>query len=107
MKFSDGFWLMRPGVHARHPAEVLDATATPGSLVVYAPTRRIRHRGDLLTGPAVTLSFTSPLPDVAGVEITHFAGGIPREPQFQLLPGEAAEPACAAPRTRRPSPRAR
>ena len=96
MKFSDGFWLMRPGVHARHPAEVLDATAAPGSLVVYAPTRRIRHRGDLLTGPAITLSFTSPLPDVVGVEITHFAGGAPREPQFQLLPGEggeAAEPA--------------
>lgn len=51
MKFSDGFWLMRAGVHASHPAEVLDATAGPGSLVVYAPTRRIRHRGDLLTGP--------------------------------------------------------
>ncbi len=44
MKFSDGFWLMRPGVQASHPAEVLDATAGPGSLLVYAPTRPIRHR---------------------------------------------------------------
>ena len=91
MKFSDGFWLMRAGVQASHPAEVLDATAGPGSLVVYAPTRRIRHRGDLLTGPAVTLSCTAPMPDVIGVEITHFAGGTPREPQFQLLPGAAGE----------------
>lgn len=93
MKFTDGFWLMRDGVHASHPAEVLDATAGPGSLVVYAPTRRIRHRGDLLTGPAVTLSCTAPMPDVIGVEITHFAGGTPRDPQFQLLPGEAGETA--------------
>jgi alpha-D-xyloside xylohydrolase len=93
MKFSDGFWLMRAGVHASHPAEVLDATAGPGSLLVYAPTRRIRHRGDLLTGPAVTLSFTAPMTDVIGVEITHFAGGPPGEPQFQLLPGEAGETA--------------
>ena len=91
MKFSDGFWLMQAGVQASHPAEVLDATAGPGSLVVYAPTRRIRHRGDLLTGPAVTLSCTAPMPDVIGVEITHFAGGTPREPQFQLLPGAAGE----------------
>jgi alpha-D-xyloside xylohydrolase len=93
MKFSDGFWLMRAGVHASHPAEVLDATAAPGSLLVYAPTRRIRHRGDLLTGPAVTLSFTAPMPDVIGVEIIHFAGGTPRDPQFQLLPGAAGETA--------------
>jgi alpha-D-xyloside xylohydrolase len=66
--------------------------------VVYAPTRRIRHRGDLLTGPAVTLSCTAPMPDVIGVEITHFAGGTPREPQFQLLPGAAGE--TAEPTTR-------
>ena len=98
MKFSDGFWLMQAGVQASHPAEVLDATAGPGSLVVYAPTRRIRHRGDLLTGPAVTLSCTAPMPDVIGVEITHFAGGTPREPQFQLLPGAAGE--TAEPTTR-------
>ena len=93
MKFTDGFWLMQAGVHASHPAEVLDATAGPGSLVVYAPTKRIRHRGDLLTGPAVTLSFTAPIPDVIGVEITHFAGGTPPDPQFQLLPGAAGDTA--------------
>ena len=101
MKFSDGFWLMRAGVHASHPAEVLDgaATAGPGSLLVYAPTRRIRHRGDLLTGPAVTLSCTAPMPEVIGVEIIHFAGGTPQEPQFQLLPGAAGETAEPTGRT--------
>jgi alpha-D-xyloside xylohydrolase len=94
MKFSDGYWMMRAGVHASHPVEVLDATPGDGSLVVYAPTQRIRHRGDLLRGPAVTVSFSAPLPDVIGVEITHFAGGTPREPRFQL-PGRENPQAAA------------
>jgi hypothetical protein len=33
------------------------------------------------------------MPDVIGVEITHFAGGTPRQPEFQLLPGSAGETA--------------
>jgi alpha-D-xyloside xylohydrolase len=91
MKFSDGYWMMRAGVHASHPVEVLDATPGDGSLVVYAPTQRIRHRGDLLRGPAVTVSFSAPRPDIIGVEITHFAGGTPREPRFQLSARENAQ----------------
>jgi alpha-D-xyloside xylohydrolase len=91
MKFSDGYWMMRAGVHASHPVEVLDVTISPGSLRVYAPTQRIRHRGDLLRGPAVTLSFSAPRPDVVGVEITHFAGGTPEAPRFQLLRDAASQ----------------
>jgi alpha-D-xyloside xylohydrolase len=94
MKFSDGYWMMRAGVHASHPVEVLDATPGDESLVVYAPTQRIRHRGDLLRGPAVTVSFSAPLPDIIGVEITHFAGGIPREHRFQLSARENAQAAA-------------
>jgi alpha-D-xyloside xylohydrolase len=95
MKFSDGYWMMRAGVHASHPVEVLDATPGDGSLVVYAPTQRIRHRGDLLRGPAVTVSFSAPRPDIIGVEITHFAGGTPREPRFQLSARENAQAAAS------------
>ena len=32
---------------------------------MHAPTQRIRHRGDLLKGPVVTVSFTAPLPATA------------------------------------------
>jgi alpha-D-xyloside xylohydrolase len=84
MKFSDGYWMLRPGVHASYPAGVLDAVAGPGSLVVYAPAQHIRDRGDLLQGPVVTLAFTTPMPDVIGIEMTHFAGGIGKEPRFRL-----------------------
>src|SRR6266700_2151606 len=84
MKFSDGYWMMRADVHASYPAGVLDAVTRPGSLVVYAPTQHIRDRGDMLRGPVFTLTFTAPMPDVIGVEMTHFAGGTPREPRFRL-----------------------
>ncbi|MBC6461542.1 alpha-xylosidase [Actinomadura sp. HBU206391] len=89
MKFTDGYWMMRKGVHAAHPVEVLDCTVASGTLVVHAPTKRIRHRGDLLKGPVVTTAYSSPMPDVIGVKITHFAGEVPRRPEFQLHQGSA------------------
>ncbi|RZU76786.1 alpha-D-xyloside xylohydrolase [Micromonospora kangleipakensis] len=88
MKFTDGYWLMREGVHAVHPVEVLDATTGPGSLTVHAPVKRIQHRGDLLEGPVVTIACTSPVPEVIGVRITHFAGEA-RRPEFELQDGPA------------------
>jgi len=45
MKFSDGFWRMRPGVTAWHPAEAYDICESLDALTVYAPTRKIEHRG--------------------------------------------------------------
>ncbi|PRY37910.1 alpha-xylosidase [Umezawaea tangerina] len=84
MKFSDGYWMLRPGVRAAHPAEVHDVTTGKGSLEVHAPTVPIRQRGDTLKGPVVTIGLSSPMPDVIGVVITHFGGGVPRRPVFEL-----------------------
>ncbi|UMP03372.1 alpha-xylosidase [Amycolatopsis sp. EV170708-02-1] len=84
MKFSNGYWLLRDGVQAAHPVEVYDLTAGDGRIVVHAPTHPIRHRGDLLKGPVATVAFSSPMPDVIGVSVTHFEGGLPREPRFGL-----------------------
>jgi alpha-D-xyloside xylohydrolase len=90
MKFSDGYWMMRPGVRAAYPVEVHDLTMNPDSMVVHAPTQRIRHRGDLLKGPVVTVGFATPMADVIGVTITHFEGGVPKEPRFGLTLGDQA-----------------
>jgi alpha-D-xyloside xylohydrolase len=84
MKFTDGFWLMRPGVTAAYAAEAYDAEADGGSLTVTAPVRPIRGRGDTLNMPVLTFRFTSPLRDVVGVEVTHFAGTVDRGPHFEL-----------------------
>ena len=84
MKFTDGYWLLREGVTAAHPVEVLDVTAAEGALDIHAPTQPIRHRGDLLKGPVVTISAHAPMADVIGVTFTHFEGEQPRGPQFEL-----------------------
>ncbi|MCC5032952.1 alpha-xylosidase [Streptomyces sp. WAC 00631] len=92
MKFTDGYWLMREGVTGSYPVEVLDVTTGPGTLEIHAPTRPIRHRGDLLKGPVVTISCTSPMPDVIGVRLTHFAGGTDTAPHFPLSAQEGFLP---------------
>jgi alpha-D-xyloside xylohydrolase len=84
MKFTDGNWLMREGVHAAYPRQAYDVATSQHELTVYAPTNPIRHRGDTLTGPLLTITFSSPLPDVIRVKLTHFAGQQPRRPEFAL-----------------------
>ncbi|MFT3869960.1 MAG: alpha-xylosidase [Nibricoccus sp.] len=90
MKFTDGNWLLQPGVQAHYPAEAHDCTAEPGSLVVHAPTRPIRHRGDTLQGPLLTIRLSSPMPDIIKVRIEHYSGGIDRGPHVPLVPQPAA-----------------
>lgn len=90
MKFTDGYWLLRDGVTAAYPAQVHDVTATERTLEIYAPTRPVRHRGDLLKGPAMTITAHTLMPGVIGVTLTHFQGGRPREPRFELHRGDVS-----------------
>ena len=88
MKFTDGYWLLRDGITAAHPVEVLDVNASNGTLEIHAPTKPIRHRGDLLKGPVVTISAHAPMPGVIGVTFAHFRGERPQSPQFDLTSEE-------------------
>ncbi|KAA2252224.1 alpha-xylosidase [Solihabitans fulvus] len=89
MKFSDGYWLLKSGVEAVYPAEVHDITEGPGSLVVHAPVQHIRHRGDLLKGPLVTVGLDAPMADVIRVTIAHFHGEMDNGPHFEIAGGES------------------
>lgn len=84
MKFTDGYWLLREGVTAAHPAQVHEVAASDGRLDILAPTQPIRRRGDLLKGPVVTISAHAPIPDVIGVTFTHFEGEQPQGPAFEV-----------------------
>ncbi|WP_419992551.1 alpha-xylosidase [Streptomyces boninensis] len=89
MKFTDGYWMLRKGVRAAYPVEVLDVNATDGgTLEIHAPTQPIRHRGDLLKGPVMTVRCHAPMPDVIGVTLTHFDGDVDRGPDFGLAASE-------------------
>src|SRR5258708_1256549 len=84
MKFTDGYWMMREGVRAHYAAQAYDGETDERSLTVFAAPRPIRHRGDTVQGPLLTIRMSSPMPDVARVRISHFEGGDDRKPQFTV-----------------------
>lgn len=90
MKFTDGYWLIPKDVKAYHPAQVYDVDVAQDSFTVYAPTTRITHRGDTHDGTLLSIQFSSPMPDVIRVKLTHFSGQQPRPPQFELVEQPAA-----------------
>lgn len=79
MKFTDGFWQLRPGVTALYAQEAYDIWETETSdgagIVVTAPTTVIRRRGDTLNRPVLTVTLSSPLEGVVRVRIAHHEGG--------------------------------
>ena len=86
MKFTDGYWNIREGVTPHYAVHVYDVDVEPDALTVYAPTRRINHRGDTLNLPLLTVRFSSPMENVIRVQVQHFKGGHPRKPEFTLYP---------------------
>jgi alpha-D-xyloside xylohydrolase len=88
MKFTDGYWQLRPGLTRLRPAAVESIAATERSLVVYAPAKQIVGRGDTLNQPLFTVTVSSPAADVIGVKIEHHTGGVPPRPAFELATGD-------------------
>jgi alpha-D-xyloside xylohydrolase len=74
MKFSDGFWQLRPGVTALYAQDAYDLDARGNSLVVTAPTAVVTTRSASLNCPVLTVTLSSPLPGIVGVKIDHFQG---------------------------------
>jgi alpha-D-xyloside xylohydrolase len=91
MKFTDGNWMMRKGVRASYAAEAYEIASDNDSLTVFAPTKNIRHRGDTLDGPLLTIRFSSPMADVVKVNIAHFSGEADHGPAFCLFAEKAKE----------------
>lgn len=92
MKFSDGNWMMLPGVRAHYATEVYEADEKDGGLDLLVPTRKIRHRGDTLEGPVLTVRISSPMPDVVRIQSGHFLGSREPKPSFELEPQPHFEP---------------
>ncbi|QMU97502.1 alpha-xylosidase [Microbacterium esteraromaticum] len=79
MKFTDGFWQLRPGVTALYAQEAHDIaeTSTPdgAGIVITAPTMVISKRGDTLNRPVITTTLSSPAEGVIRVRVAHHEGG--------------------------------
>ncbi|MCB2411917.1 alpha-xylosidase [Demequina sp. TTPB684] len=74
MKFTDGFWQLRPGVTAAYAQEAYDIMADGDSIVVTAPTRRIETRGNVLNLPVLTTTITAVADGVVKVRVEHHTG---------------------------------
>jgi alpha-D-xyloside xylohydrolase len=86
MKFTEGYWRMRPDVTPHFATQVYDVETSADALTVFAPERRINHRGDTLNIAMLTVRFSSPMENVIRVQLTHFKGGKPPKPEFTLFP---------------------
>ena len=84
MKFSNGFWLKREGVTIDHPKEVRDFVIADEKVTLYIAPQKVMNRGMTLGGTLLTMSFTSPLPDIIALEVTHHKGGLKNQARFKV-----------------------
>lgn len=90
MKFTDGYWLLRPNVTAAHPAQIDQVVMGDGRLTLYAPAKPQNQRADSLDGQLLTIQFSSPMADVIRVTLTHFAGAVACGPNFEIHEARAS-----------------
>ena len=84
MKFSDGYWLLKPGVTAYSCTDIRDIEVKPDCVTMYVTPWKVYSRGQTLEGPLLTLCFTAPHEGVLELSITHFAGGLNPGPAFEI-----------------------
>ena len=94
MKFTDGYWMLRPGVRARYAEQAyhlerLPATPEVGEqLVVEAPTKLIERRGDTLNRTLLTVTLSSPAEGVVRVRIQRHRDRTAGPHGFELVGAE-------------------
>ncbi|EKM55719.1 glycoside hydrolase family 31 protein [Phanerochaete carnosa HHB-10118-sp] len=91
MRFNDGFWLLKSGVKPYFGLQVVQGTADGDGYNFQVSTKPIRHRGDTLGGPLLSVRVHSPTEAVIGVKISHFKHIRPT-PDIPLFPDDPAVP---------------
>ncbi|EIN07805.1 alpha-glucosidase [Punctularia strigosozonata HHB-11173 SS5] len=89
MKFNDGFWLLKAGVKAYHGLQVTSTKPDADGYNLQVSTKPIRHRGDTLGGPVLSIRVHSPTEGVIGVKIVHFKH-VDQKPEIHLFPDDQA-----------------
>ena len=84
MKFSDGFWLNKPGYNVNYAEQMYEITADERSVTVFATSRYIQNRGQTLGGPCIEIKFTSTRENSIKVTEDHYKGTARKGPEFSL-----------------------
>ncbi|KZT35382.1 hypothetical protein SISSUDRAFT_1064529 [Sistotremastrum suecicum HHB10207 ss-3] len=110
MRFTNGTWDVKDGIKISPAAEVYKVTVLPSvhndqnrneshseGLRAVCTTRHIRHRGDTLNKPTITLELSSPgakgTEDILELRASHFlARKANQEPRFERFPDFGGKP---------------
>ncbi|MFJ9930087.1 alpha-xylosidase [Streptomyces misionensis] len=84
MKFTDGFWRVRDGVHIDYAIDVRDVRVESKRITAHAAVQRVTRRGDTLNAPLISVDCFSPAEGVIGVRLTHHSGKRRTGPDFTL-----------------------
>lgn len=84
MKFSNGCWIQQEGCECFAPQQIYYSKIEHNQVTLCAPTTKIITRGDTLGGINLTLTITSPAPEVLRVQTSHFLGEKKCGPAFEL-----------------------
>jgi len=87
MKFTDGYWQMRPNLTPHYATQVHEVTVEDDKLTVYAPIGKLQERGHTVNQPLLTVHFSSPMENVIRVELIHHKGTNRRKPEFTIYSG--------------------
>ena len=83
MKFTNGYWLIRPNFQMPYATQAVRVEKRPDALHVLSACRPIHHRGDTLDGGTLDVTFTAPRENIIRVTVTHFAGKRDNAPHFE------------------------
>lgn len=89
MKFTDGYWMDKPEYQILSALQVYRTQKVGDSLQMLCSTSPIRGRGDTLNHAMITVTLSSPGPDVIRVSIEHFRGKRSNSPMLPLHETEA------------------
>lgn len=92
MKFTNGYWQMKPEITPYYAVEYESHRIRDGKLTVYAATRHIGDRGDILNSALLTIELVSPMEGAIRAEIIHHAGSAEKKPTILKNMTCAAEP---------------
>ncbi|HEX3051768.1 MAG TPA: hypothetical protein VHP83_14010, partial [Aggregatilineaceae bacterium] len=84
MKFNRGHWEILPGTEAIYPATIVDTVVEPDSIMITGYDHTIQARWNYIHGTSITARFSSPMPNVIRVQLTHFKGLREHLPAFDL-----------------------
>lgn len=94
MKFNDGFWLLKHNVRAYYGLQVVGQSVEDDAYHLQVATKPIRHRGDTLGGPLLSVKVHAPTEGVIGVTIDHFKASLLHYLVYLSIDPEAERDCC-------------